>query len=348
MKKFALFVAAALIAGGALAGSDPLETPARLSELASARPITALARAGSGVVAVGQRGHILRSVDGGRRWTQSKVPTSSDLTAVQFPDARTGFATGHDGVVLKSEDGGATWIKLLDGRAVNRLVLEQMQARVDAGGTEHDKRLLDEAKRNAEMGPDKPFLDLWFTNDREGFVIGAYNLILHTADGGRSWQSWFDRTDNPRFLNFYAIRSVGRSLYIAGEAGLLLKLDGEHFKALASPYNGSFFGLAGTSAGVLVFGMRGNAYLSRDEGGTWRAVPTGLMASITAGDALPDGRVALVDQAGLLTVSKDGGERFLRSGPPAPMSLSAVVFAGDALVIGGVRGARALDLKKEP
>ena len=351
MMKVALVVATTLaLSGTALAGDDPLEIPVRVSDLAQRRPITSLARAGADcVVAVGERGHVLRSTDGGKSWVQARVPLSSDLTAVQFVDAKIGYAVGHDGVVLKSEDGGATWRKLLDGRAANALLLKHMQALADADGSDDVRRLLDEARRNAEAGPDKPFLDLWFADANEGFVVGAYNLIFKTIDGGKSWQPWFERTDNPTLLNLHAIRPAKNALYIAGEGGLLLKLDAaaRRFKALASPYKGSFFGLVGTSVGVLVFGMRGNAFLSRDEGQTWRPLVTSLAGSITAGDARADGRVALVDQAGNVAFSRDGGDSFSRISAQPSMPLSTVAFARESLVLGGVRGLRALDLAKD-
>src|SRR5262249_47985454 len=154
----------------------------------------------------------------------------------------------------------------------------------------------------------------------------AYNLIFKTSDGGRSWQSWFDRTDNPKLLNLYALRPAAGGLYIAGEGGLLLKLDPRsgRFKALASPYDGSFFGLVGSPGGLIAFGMRGHAYLSRDEGRSWSPMQTGLSASITAGDAAPDGRIALVDQAGRLALSRDGGENFTTTGVQPAMPLAAV------------------------
>lgn len=351
MKRLAFLIATTFaLTGAAHAGNDPLETPARLSDLAKARLITSLARAGEhAVVAVGQRGQILRSDDGGKRWTQARVPLSSDLTAVQFVDATTGYAVGHDGVVLKSEDGGATWVRLLDGRAANDLLLKHMQAIVAAGGGDDARKLLEEAKRNVDAGPDKPFLDLWFANATDGFIVGAYNLIFHTSDGGKTWQPWFDRTENPKLLNLYAIRPAGGALYIAGEGGLLLKLDtaAQRFKALESPYKGSFFGLVGTSTGVLAFGMRANAFVSHDAGQTWRAAPTGLAASITAGDARPDGRVVLVDQAGNVAESRDGGDSFVRVTAQPPMPLTAVAFAGDSIVTGGVRGLRTLDSAKD-
>ena len=352
MAGYAYLVAAALcLSGSALAADDPLDLPAQASEFAQRRLITAIAPAGDqALVAVGQRGHVLRSGDGGKSWLQAKVPVSSDLTAVQFVDARVGYATGHDGVVLRSDDGGASWTRVLDGRTANKLLLESMQRLVAAGGGEAQKKLLEEARRDVDLGPDKPFLDLWFANANEGFIVGAYNLIFHTADGGKSWQSWFDRTDNPKLLSLYAIRSAGKALYIVGESGLLLKLDpgAERFHALSGDYKGSYFGVLGTRAGVLAFGMRGNAFLSHDEGQSWQPVASGLAASITAGAAADDGRVVLVDQSGNVATSRDGGVTFSRVVVQAPMPLAAVAVTGTGtLMLGGPRGLRTLDIAKD-
>ena len=338
MKSIALLCALLLALTAPSVQADPLELPAQASPLAEQRLVNGLTRAGDKrLVAVGQRGHILISDDAGASWTQAtSVPVRSDLTAVQFVDAKHGFAVGHDGVVLGSSDGGASWTKLLDGRALNKLVLEQTQA----GG---NAALVSEAQRNVDAGPDKPLLDLFFTNEREGFVVGAYNLVLHTADGGKTWQSWFDRTDNPRLLNFYAIRPQGEAFFIAGEGGLLLtlKAGGTRFEALESPYKGSFFGLLSGPAGLLAYGMRGHAFLSADQGRHWQSLDTGLAASITAGELLADGRIALVDQGGRVALSHNGGQTFqqarLRSLTPA----AAVVGTTQGLVVGGPRGLHA-------
>ena len=84
----------------------------------------AITRAGARLVAVGERGSILLSDDSGVSWRQAKVPVSVTLTAVQFPNAKAGWAVGHLGVVLHSADGGETWAKQLDGREAASLVLE--------------------------------------------------------------------------------------------------------------------------------------------------------------------------------------------------------------------------------
>jgi photosystem II stability/assembly factor-like uncharacterized protein len=91
--------------------ADVLDTPAASSALAARSLINGVARAGHRIVGVGQRGHIVFSDDGGKRWTQARVPVSADLVAVSFPSARQGWAVGHDGVVLHTSDAGATWVR---------------------------------------------------------------------------------------------------------------------------------------------------------------------------------------------------------------------------------------------
>ena len=308
---------------GAAAFVDPLDAPAAASRLASAGLYNGLARAGSRIVAVGQRGHIVFSDDGGTSWTQAKVPVSSDLVAVTFPTPAHGWAVGHDGVVLHSADGGATWARQLDGRALGQLLGHSY-------------------KRLAEQGAENPFLDVWFANERAGFVVGAFNLILRTEDGGETWQPWLDRTDNAKDLHLYAIRAAGAHLFVAGEQGLLMRLDPQagRFRAVETPYKGTFFGIAGDENSVVAFGLRGNALRSTDGGKTWTKVETGVQVGLTAASS-HDGRFILVSQAGHVLSSHDDGATFKPVKVERATPAAAVVAAAPGVVvIAGPRGLR--------
>lgn len=317
--------------------NDVLDTPATSSSLAARALINGLANAGQRIVGVGQRGHIVFSDDHGKSWRQAKVPVSSDLTAVCFPSARQGWAVGHDGVILHSTDAGASWTRQLDGRAIGALINRYYShadvsdaVRADAGNL-------------AAQVLDKPFLDVWFDNDKSGFVVGAFNLILHTDDGGASWQPWLERTDNPKGLHLNAIRAVGHDLYIVGEQGLVRKLDQgrARFEAVPTPYQGSYFGIIGKPGVVIAFGLRGNAYRSFDAGRSWQKVSTGLQVGLTAGAVLHDARFALLSQAGQVLLSADDGASFQMIKPAASEPTSAVaVDAADQLILAGVRGVR--------
>ena len=87
-----------------------------------------IAAAGDRLVAVGERGHILYSDDGGRSWKQARVPTSVMLTRLSFISASTGWAVGHDGNILLSTDGGLNWVLQRDGVSDQALINEDRVA----------------------------------------------------------------------------------------------------------------------------------------------------------------------------------------------------------------------------
>ena len=175
-------------------------------------------------------------------------------------------------------------------------------------------RALDDARRFKEDGADKPFLDVYFENDHSGWVVGSFNLILKTDDAGKTWQPWIDRIENDNAYSLYAIGASGDEIYIVGELGLVERLDRQRgsFVQLKTSYAGSFFGLVTKPNFVLIFGLRGNAFRSRDAGKTWQKVETGLNGGIVSGTFLEDGRLILGDNTGAIVLSPDDGDHFSR------------------------------------
>ena len=167
--------------------------------------------------------------------------------AVSFPSAEHGWAVGHDGVVLATTDGGRSWVRQLDGRTLGDVLVKHYTppAATPSGSPRR--------KRFASQGAENPLLDVWFDDANNGIVVGAFGLVLRTADGGKNWQPLMHATDNPKALHLYAVRRVGGELYVAGEQGLLLKLDraSARFTAVTIPYQGTLFGVVGTERAVL-------------------------------------------------------------------------------------------------
>ncbi|WP_460141808.1 WD40/YVTN/BNR-like repeat-containing protein [Pseudomonas sp. S2_E01] len=328
---------------------DVLDLPAKTSALATSSPLSGTTRAGERLVAVGQRGHIVYSDDGGRQWQQAQVPVSADLNAVSFPDATQGWAVGGDGVVLHSNDGGKTWEKQLDGRQIGPLLVKHYQQLAAAEPDNPQWPLwVAEGERMTEQGADKPLLDVWFANERMGYAIGVFNLILRTDDGGRSWTPFQDRTDNPQGFHLNAIASTGDALYIAGEQGLLLKWDdaAQRFVARPTPYQGSLFGVVGKPGEVLVHGLRGNVLRSTDGGASWAALDSGLHVSITAGVIDAQGNYRFFTQGARSLVSQGRGAqmRLVQQAEPVPVTGVTRASDGSLLLVGG-RGVRTLTVE---
>lgn len=348
MRSFLVFaaglfmVASTCTAGPSAAGyRDVLDAPARQSALASRAMLNGLAMAGKRVVSVGQRGHIVYSDDSGSTWRQAKVPVSSDLLAVSFPSSKTGWAVGHDGVILHSIDAGESWTLQLDGRRSPALLRSYYAAPDILGTGEQAQRLQADIARTADQGPENSLLDVWFADESTGYVVGSFNLIFRTTDGGKTWTPLYHATDNPNRLHFYAVRGIGADVYLAGEQGLLLKLDAaaDRFRALITPYKGSFFGITGNQSALVAYGLRGNAFRSTDGGSQWHKVNTPLQDGITAAAVLKDDALVLVSQSGQVLLGKNMGESFaavkLERAAPAAAIMG---IDGDAVLVAGPRG----------
>ena len=61
---------------------------------------------------------------------------------------------------------------------------------------------------------------------------------------------------------------------------------------------------------LLIWGMRGNAYVSDDGGRNWVRSETNTDRSISGGTQLADGTIVLTGLSGLVLVSKDNGRTF--------------------------------------
>jgi photosystem II stability/assembly factor-like uncharacterized protein len=301
----------------------------------------AMTRAGSNVVAVGERGVVLVSEDRGAHWQQAQVPVSVTLTGVRFVDARTGWACGHGGVLLHTVDGGLSWSRQADGRGLSQEAAAMLQAAApDALATANLKVL-------SEPLADKPFLDLAFVDALDGFAVGAYGLFVRTRDGGKTWKVVSDLLPNPKSLHLNAIVVRGKIVLIAGEAGSVFVSTngGDSFIAVATPYRGSFFtAVIAADGGVALAGLRGNLVSGSAVGQPWTALklPTDAAATV----------LAQGDDAHRLVVGVQSGQRFavdLRTqevrelpGRAPPMLTSWVELDGGITLTAGLHGITAM------
>ena len=234
------------------------------------------ARRGNRIVMVGERGHVLVSVDRGLRWTQAKVPTRALLTAVTMVGSDLAWAVGHGPVVLHSTDGGASWVR----QPVPDAVAE-------------------------------PLLDLWFADARRGIVIGAFGRVMTTEDGGATWRAGLIDAREPHANAI--IPAPPRTLYVAAEFGMIFRSidDGRSWNGLDVPDGGSFFGILCPRDDVLLaYGLRGRLVRSADGGLSWTTIATGSADTLVAGLSRNDGSVLLGGLRGTVLLSRDGGQTF--------------------------------------
>ena len=360
---------------------DLLELPAVQSGAASrALLLDVAARGEDSLAAAGTFGVIIVSGDDGKTWAQASVPASVTLTGIHFPTPEKGWAVGHDGLILHSGDGGQTWQKQLDGhelneqiKAVAERIVEQVRAELETlqAQEEPDQYALEDAEfmlEEAEFalegamddisaGPVRPLLDVWFRNEREGFVTGSYGMLLHTTDGGNSWELVSDRMDNAEAFHLNQIvPGPDGTLFIAGEAGFIYRSSdgGQSWDTLEPGYEGSFYGLVIVPDGadnyeILAYGLRGNLFRSIDRGEIWEQLDSGTTVTLMSGALLSDGTVFLAGQGGTILTRAPGDRSFKPANNPdrRPISSLAQLADGNVLLV-GLGGIRMADASGAP
>jgi len=269
-----------------------------------------ITRAGDRLVTVGERGFVLLSDDAGDTWRAVGTPVTRTLTGVAFNGDKLGVAVGHGGSLVRTEDGGESWTDVP----------------------------MDDAYGESLLG-------VTALGDGKFAVYGAFGMYFDSTDGGRSWtKRTILNEDFDRHIS--QVVQANGLLWMVGESGTLATCDSlcTDYVEVPSPYQGSFFGMVVARDGALViFGMRGTVYRSADNGQTWEKVEIDTTASFNGGRTLADGRIMLVGNAGLVATSKDDGRSFQIQWSPASRGFSAVVEAGERLVVAGEAGVDVLD-----
>jgi photosystem II stability/assembly factor-like uncharacterized protein len=289
---------------------------ARVRPLAAKSSCLDITLAGTRLVAVGERGHVLLSDDQGQQWRQAQVvPTRATLTALHAVDAKTLWAVGHGGVVLRSLDAGENWA-LVAGAADGKDVL--LSIRVEADG--------------------------------RGLAVGGFGFALATRDGGANWKrkELVAGEDGERHLNrIFTAGPAASTWLIAAEGGHLLRSEdrGEKWLAVKTPYAGSLWSGAAVPGGLLACGMRGNIVRSRDDGRSWTHQAIAGAGSLTAMARRGDASLAMVGVDGTVVTSADGGATLAsRQLEDRSTFTGAVFLPSGALAVSSVAGLRIIKL----
>jgi len=273
-------------------GSDPIR--------AERTALFDLVKFSGGFLAVGERGVVMRSSDGGRTWQGAQAPTTRTLVSIAVIDDKTLVAVGHGGAIVRSEDAGRTWTA------------------IDVPDTGGDS-----------------ILGVTLLKDGRLFAYGAYGMFLVSEDQGKNWErrsvisEEFDR-------HISRIVEAGDSLYLIGESGTIARSDdgGEHWARIESPYEGSFFGLLALGHQDLVaFGMRGNVFRTHDGGATWTQIPLESKSALNGGYVTADGRVVIAGNNGLVAVSDGAVSHFDLQVVPEGTPVAKAMYADDGELV---------------
>jgi photosystem II stability/assembly factor-like uncharacterized protein len=297
-------------------------------------------------IVVGYAGKILLTNDGGKQWQTKASGTDVALYNVKFSDAQNGWICGQDGLILHTTDGGETWQKQESGIKLPIFALsfvdqnngwavaqQATYLRTTNGGASWEERRIEASvegvSEEATLALVDPTLyDIYFLDEKTGWMVGEFGKIYHSTDGGATWkeqqnallgQAGID--DALNLPTWFGVRFVNASEgTVVGLEGKIAKTtDGGQTWAytaedLAVTSTDPLYALRLTeNGGSWIVGASARVLQLRQ--GEWKPALIGLQAVawLRAINFFDDNNGWIVGGYGTILRTTDGGKTWLRS-----------------------------------
>lgn len=195
--------------------------------------------------AVGSKGSLLATVDGGASWKIRERPTDDSISDIYFRNEQSGWLVCEANIyelrtkeaprtyLMHTEDGGQTWEKIdvngedLRGNVDTRLT-RVIFARTGRGwvfgeaGTAYTTTDEGITWKRVQLPTRYLLLGGAFVDNNRGWLVGAGGTILQTSDGGDTWHA--SRLTDVRDVRFTAASFVDNRMgWIVGTSGRIFR-----------------------------------------------------------------------------------------------------------------------------
>jgi len=143
--------------------------------------------------AVGDKGILLKTVDGGITWATKETPISVKFNKVKFYDQSIGYAVAEKGYIIKTLNGGESWftVSSVVNDNLNDLFIIDQNTVIAVGDNGTILKTLDGTVFEiikSTSGITQNLNGVYFYDDRIGWVVGNKATMMITVDKGQSWQ----------------------------------------------------------------------------------------------------------------------------------------------------------------
>jgi photosystem II stability/assembly factor-like uncharacterized protein len=144
--------------------------------------------------AVGDKGTILKTVDGGDNWVTKDTPIAVKFNRVKFYNQSIGYAIAEKGYIIKTLNGGESWfvVSTTVNDNLNDLSIINQNTIIAVGDNGTILKTLDGT--NFELilstsGTTANLNGIFFYDDTIGWIVGDAGTLLITKDRGQTWQT---------------------------------------------------------------------------------------------------------------------------------------------------------------
>ncbi len=197
-----------------------------------------------------------------------------------------------------------------------------------------------------------------FISEKEGWAVGHDAVILHTSDGGATWELQYENAAFEKPLLDIAFLDAQNGIAV-GAYGLMLKTQdgGKSWEeSEVEDADWHFSALTKIKDGLLIAGEAGNLLRSDDMGVTWSALESPYVGSLFGANTVgPDQHILIYGLRGHVYQSNDRGDSWeeVKTGLTRNLFDSAELPNGDVVMIGGggtllIKSADSTEFKQIP
>jgi photosystem II stability/assembly factor-like uncharacterized protein len=166
------------------------------------------------VWAVGD-GLIVKSIDQGASWEIQRLGNQSErLFSISCTGADRAWAVGPNGLILATNDGGKNWVTQNLDKTYSLVRVRMFGPDGWIVGADAGRALLLRSTDGGATWRRQPLqvvetlMDLYM-DQLEGWIVGSNGLILHTINGGASWEQYSTPTKNDLGCLFFLSSKEG-------------------------------------------------------------------------------------------------------------------------------------------
>jgi photosystem II stability/assembly factor-like uncharacterized protein len=238
-----------MVASGWTAGCHPeVEVPplpeAKISIIGD-RFFDVKALSAERALVIGYRGKILETPDSGRTWNIIPTPTDRALYNIRFADTQTGWICGQGGLILATKDGGKTWTEQKSNTDTYLFALYPVSAThvyavgdkstlvetTDAGANWRPRKIAQSSEGVSEdialAVQDPIFYDIEFADEQNGWIVGEFGTIRHTADGGKTWVEQQKSLLGGGIVDMFDLPTLFGVHFVNNQEGIAAGLEGK-------------------------------------------------------------------------------------------------------------------------
>lgn len=190
----------------------------------------------------GEKGVILKTLNGGNNWFAQSSSTSNDLNGIYALDSDSAVSAGNNGVIIRTTNKGSVWDTVTSGTPQN-------------------------------------LNSVFFSNKNTGYICGNNGVLLKSTNGGRTWLAQTSGTINNLFCINFISTDTGVTI---GQNGTILQTfnGGINWITRTSPVNSDLYGIDFIDAKAMAVGASGKIIRTSDYGVTWDTIQSSTVLTL--------------------------------------------------------------------